>query len=369
MGRYRLTIVVMMGIVVAFAMAFAALRSGSDLWFSAFYTLTAFILLVAIIAARLRRGPERSFWFGFAVFGLGFYFLGLGPVLDPIGTLVTRNNLTDSNRHLLTTRFLYYLVSRIRSDSDTNDLGGIDTITRNTLGIAFLILTLVMAIGGGLLALVVRGRKRPLSPKADRAAPKPSAPVAIILVAFVTIPVLTALSDPGRPAVPYFPVAEVESKDALESSTASWYSEQLYAMGEPSLWALAERGRESTVYRFLLLPSFLHPICVRIEKEETIARLHATVLDGHGGDHPGRPVIQREVILDAKQWSEFVRRLDLLDYWGEPKGMPGISGSDGDSYIIEGVQDGKYRILKEWEPQGPYLELCDFMLKLADIRK
>ena len=75
-----------------------ALRSGSDLWFSVFYTLTTFILLVAILAARLRRGYERAFWFGFAVFGCGYYLLGLGMLNYPLRE--------DFHRNLIPTRLL-----------------------------------------------------------------------------------------------------------------------------------------------------------------------------------------------------------------------------------------------------------------------
>src|SRR4051794_21139309 len=79
MGWLRVSILGMMAIIVATAMAFAALRSASDLWFSTTSTFCTVLLLVALIAARFRRGSERAFWFGFAVFGWGFFRLGLGP--------------------------------------------------------------------------------------------------------------------------------------------------------------------------------------------------------------------------------------------------------------------------------------------------
>ena len=47
-----------------------------------------------------------------------------------------------------------------------------------------------------------------------------------------------------------------------------WYSKQLVAMGERPLWKLTQGDREATVYRLLWLPSFHHPVCVRIDRSD-----------------------------------------------------------------------------------------------------
>ncbi len=73
---------------------------------------------------------------------------------------------------------------------------------------------------------------------------------------------------------------------------------------------LAERGRAQTVYRLLWLPSFHHPVCVRIERVGDGARLHARVLDGKGGYDPGTIAIDRTLTLTAEQWNQLERRLD-----------------------------------------------------------
>ena len=65
--------------VVVLALGLAVLRSGSFAWFRACYALTLLALLVAIIGARYRPGGKGAFWFGFAVFGWGYFLIGIGP--------------------------------------------------------------------------------------------------------------------------------------------------------------------------------------------------------------------------------------------------------------------------------------------------
>jgi len=43
------------------------------------YAVTLLALLLATVAARHRPGGEGAFWFGFAVFGWGYYLIGIGP--------------------------------------------------------------------------------------------------------------------------------------------------------------------------------------------------------------------------------------------------------------------------------------------------
>ena len=86
MKQLRTSILGMVLVVAAFAMAFAALRSGSDIWFGAVYTFTVVLLLLTVIVARFRRGDEKAFWFGFAVFGWGFFLLGFGLWINPLAS-------------------------------------------------------------------------------------------------------------------------------------------------------------------------------------------------------------------------------------------------------------------------------------------
>ena len=68
-----------------------------------------------------------------------------------------------------------------------------------------------------------------------------------------------------------------------------WYPQHWDAAGEPSLY---ERSRAATTagtstLRFTWLPTFHHPVIVRIERSGKEAKLVAKQLSGEGGYEPG----------------------------------------------------------------------------------
>jgi hypothetical protein len=141
MGRLRIPLAGMLVAVVFAAMACAALRSGSSFWFGSFYTMT----IVALIAARFRRGAERAFWYGFAVFGWGFFLLGSGRFMAPVFAM--DGEVTGVNSTLFTSKVALFLYTHLRQD--TNDVGGVDEIMAYTLCVIHLLTTICLALGGG----------------------------------------------------------------------------------------------------------------------------------------------------------------------------------------------------------------------------
>jgi hypothetical protein len=72
MGKFRFTISALMGLVVAAAIGFAALREGSEAWASVTFTATAIILLMALPLLIYSRGAIRAAWVGFTLFGWAY---------------------------------------------------------------------------------------------------------------------------------------------------------------------------------------------------------------------------------------------------------------------------------------------------------
>src|SRR4051794_26146795 len=142
--RLRSSIPGLMVVVPLFAVGFSALRSGSDLWFRTGYTLVVFALLVATIAARYR-GP---FWFGFAVVGWGYFLVVFSSLFDS-GEGYHRG----INQNLVTTQLLALVggLDFLWRGPGNRNYG--DTIA-HIVNIGHLMLTLVFACGGGLLASI-----------------------------------------------------------------------------------------------------------------------------------------------------------------------------------------------------------------------
>ena len=74
----RLTIAGMLGLIALIAVAAAAMKNPSTLWTQTIVTAALTSLMLASLAALVRRG-ERSFAIGFAVFGWTYLVLSLGP--------------------------------------------------------------------------------------------------------------------------------------------------------------------------------------------------------------------------------------------------------------------------------------------------
>ena len=233
MKSLQLPILALILIVPACAIALTALRTASDLWYGAFYTFTAVLLLFAVIAARFRRGNEKAFWFGFAVFGWAFFVLGLGPwptmnVDEPdagIGIAL--------NPHLLTSRVILYLVPHLRTQTD--DLGRVDKITTNTIGIAHLLITLAIATAGGAVAVVIRRRRAKL-------------------VSVKSLTILAVLA-----------VATAAGSSTLFGRSSTRNTRFWAFENDPPLKELAQRDADATAYQLTWSPTFHHPVRVRID--------------------------------------------------------------------------------------------------------
>jgi hypothetical protein len=168
---------------------------------------------------------------------------------------------------------------------------------------------------------------------------------------------------------PFFPDRVFDADKERNDFIAEWYSKHLKAMNEPSLWKLSQGDRSAVAYRFLWLPTFDRPVSIRLVKSDAEVVLHAVELDGRGGYEPGKIAVAKRITLSGKQWGEFQRRLDKLEFWAMPTEDRHRDGVDGDQLILEGVMAGKYHIVDRWTPRAgdQYAELCRCMLTLSGL--
>jgi len=148
----------------------------------------------------------------------------------------------------------------------------------------------------------------------------------------------------------YFP-AKIFSDDAqLDKFVRNWYGEQLSALKEPSLLALAN-DHTAQSYRFLWLRSFHHPVAVRLDvKADGSATLTTKKTSGAGGYKPGRLTLSTSTGLTKLQTDAFLKKVDAVRFWDLPSVPKEPNSPDGAEWIIEGVKNGQYHLAERQSP-------------------
>lgn len=140
-----------------------------------------------------------------------------------------------------------------------------------------------------------------------------------------------------------------------------WYSSQLRAMKEPSMWC--GKGEESE-YRFTWLRTFNHPVVVRVTVKDNIARIEAVELDGASGYEPGKELRRISRPLAKKDWLSIQ---DAMQAWSL-KAPPVAVGEDGSEWIFEQHTTAGYGAVAVWSPtSGPARTIGELFLAKAGI--
>jgi hypothetical protein len=99
----RISIAWSMVVIFVIALSFAGLRNADQFWTGILLFLTLTILACSACGLAYRREASRAGWFGFAVFGWGYFVLTFGPY-----------SATEVRSMLPTTQALAYLHARLR---------------------------------------------------------------------------------------------------------------------------------------------------------------------------------------------------------------------------------------------------------------
>jgi hypothetical protein len=161
-------------------------------------------------------------------------------------------------------------------------------------------------------------------------------------LAFLTITIVMSLSASVIAADGYFPVGQVRDTTKISSFEAKWYEEQLDAMHEQSLFA---NETSTTVYRFLWLRTFDHPMVFRLDvKQDGSGVLAAKMADGAGGYKPGTLVKDISISVSAVDVASFETKFEDTTFWAMDARVLD-SGLDGAQWIWEVKKMGLYKIV------------------------
>ena len=150
---------------------------------------------------------------------------------------------------------------------------------------------------------------------------------------------LTELLGYPPPQVAYFP------EGALTEFREHWYGAHLCSMDEPPLPAM-----DRTAIRFTYLPSFRHPIVVRVTyQSDDRVELVARSTDGQGGYAPGQITLSETRTLDDAEVAMLEPIAAFLAKCAQP---PDLRGMDGNMWIFEYQGPTGYCAVEEWHPRG-----------------
>jgi hypothetical protein len=167
----------------------------------------------------------------------------------------------------------------------------------------------------------------------------------------------------------YFPKGIFAQNHSNGDFVAGWYSSQLRALDESSLW-IEQLGQHEMVYRFTWLRTFHHPIAARIVLNDGgTGNLYLKMADGAGGYSPGKIQVNSTFMLEKPEVDKILSLLAKMDFWHSPTTPKNESGgTDGSEWILEGRTPSAYHVIHRWTPRNGYLRQLGLYL-VMDVGK
>jgi hypothetical protein len=135
---------------------------------------------------------------------------------------------------------------------------------------------------------------------------------------------------------------------------------------------------EAEIYRITFIPTFHHPIKIRVEKQKDTYVLIAKRLSGQGGYDAGILRTERRRRLRPREWNRLLELLEEANFWKLPylekEAGPNEKGEeticlDGSEWVIEGVRNGQYHAVNRYCPEAKSFEAVGlYLAQLSGLR-
>jgi hypothetical protein len=178
---------------------------------------------------------------------------------------------------------------------------------------------------------------------------------------------ITASCPPASSDVFYYPERTFDARRSdMDESFRHGFATDLAAMNELSLSCGPSKERE--IYRLLFLPTFNHPVAVRITDTASGIVLESTELSGESGYYPGMVFEHKRIQLNERAWKELKTSIAASMFWSSTTSVEAMIGIDGDLWIIEGRKGQEYHAVGRFHPKGTsFGDLGQMFFKLAGI--
>ena len=158
------------------------------------------------------------------------------------------------------------------------------------------------------------------------------------------------------------------------SSAAEGFTTCLRKMNESELVASTTN---SLNLRFIILPTWGNPVSIRIQQDVSGFRLTAKRLEGQAGYKVGNLVESKERILSQKETKELLDAFWKLKFFQMDENKPDENGFDGETWLLEGLQDGRLHKVKRWSANYDmkkrglenFVDFCGLIVKLANLQE
>src|SRR5262249_24167185 len=119
------------------------------------------------------------------------------------------------------------------------------------------------------------------------------------------------------------------------------------------------------------LRSFGRPIAIRVLMHPDGTGTLTTKMTDRTGQHGLLLIVNKTEPLPADRVKLFREKIKQLEYWAQPMRDPRPSGYEGARWVLEGVDQGRYRVVDRWSPRnGPVRELgLYFLHALAHLKE
>jgi hypothetical protein len=168
----------------------------------------------------------------------------------------------------------------------------------------------------------------------------------------------------------YFPSGVLDQGPRPTDFIERWYSANLRAAAEPSLFEDAS-DKTLHVYRFLWLRSFHHAVVVRVTiQPDGTGMVVSKIIGGAGGYKPEKVIKEFSAAVTASQIQKMFDLIQKANFWTLRSTEEDVSGVDGAQWVIEGLQGGKYLVVDRWSPRdNAYSRLCDYLLNIGKVHE
>jgi hypothetical protein len=168
----------------------------------------------------------------------------------------------------------------------------------------------------------------------------------------------------------YFPKGAFSSDTPEDRFVSNWYSKDLTALKEPSLFALRKTQSHDS-YRFVWLRTFHHPVAIRVDlTADGTGTLTTKIASGAGGYQPGVLTVNKTRQLTSDEIHSILTQVAESNFWSlSTTWEEDRRGEDGSEWIFEGVRRNQYHVVTRWAPkEGPIHQIgLLFLLTLAQL--